>query len=56
MAQAMTLVGLDVHARQTHAAVLGRQTGELRYCRLRMAPEEVVTFLAGSARAGVGGL
>ena len=47
MAQAMTLVGLDVHARQTHAAVLDRQTGELRNCRLRMAPEEVVTFLAG---------
>jgi hypothetical protein len=30
MAQAMTLVGLDVHARQTHAAVLVRETGELR--------------------------
>jgi transposase len=43
----MTLVGLDVHARQTHAAVFDRETGELRVCRLRMAPEEVVTFLAG---------
>jgi transposase len=43
----MTLVGLDVHARQTHAAVLVPDTGELRGCRLRMAPEEVVSFLAG---------
>ena len=47
MAKAMTLVGLDVHARQTHAAVLVVETGELRSCRLRMAPEEVVSFLAG---------
>jgi transposase len=42
----MTLVGLDVHARQTHAAVLGVETGELRCCRLRMAPEEVVGFVS----------
>lgn len=47
MAKAMTLVGLDVHARQTHAAVLVVETGELRGCRLRMAPEEAVGFLAG---------
>jgi transposase len=47
MAQAMTLVGLDVHARQTHAAVLVLETGELRSCRLRMEPEEVVALLAG---------
>jgi transposase len=47
MAQAMTLVGLDVHARQTHAAVLDRESGELRSCRLRVAPEEVVGFLVG---------
>jgi transposase len=46
MAQAMTLVGLDVHARQTHAATLMLDTGELGGCRLRMAPEEVVGFLA----------
>src|SRR5690349_16669806 len=45
MAKAMTLVGLDVHARQTHAAVLVLDTGELRACRLRMRPEEVVSFL-----------
>jgi transposase len=47
MAKAMTLVGLDVHARQTHAATLVLDSGELRCCRLRMTPEEVVAFLAG---------
>src|SRR6185312_16261491 len=47
MAKAMTLVGLDVHARQTHAAVLHLDSGELAVSRLRMAPEEVVSFLAG---------
>jgi transposase len=46
MAEAMTLVGLDVHARQTHAAVLVLETGEMRGSRLRVAPEEVVAFLA----------
>ena len=45
MAKAMTLVGLDVHARQTHAAVLDPATGELGVSKLRMAPEEVVSFL-----------
>src|SRR5205823_10652139 len=45
MAKAMTLVGLDVHARQTHAAVLDPATGELGVSKLRMPPEEVVSFL-----------
>src|ERR671922_43060 len=45
MAKAMTLVGLDVHARQTHAAVLDPATGELAVSRLRMAPVELVSFL-----------
>jgi transposase len=45
--KAMTLVGLDVHARQTHAAVLAPDTGELRVSRLRMPPVEVVSFLEG---------
>ena len=45
--EAMRLVGLDVHARQTHAAVLDLRTGELGVSRLRMVPEEVVSFLAG---------
>jgi hypothetical protein len=43
----MTLVGLDVHARQTHAAVLDPDTGELGVSRLRMAPVEVASFLEG---------
>ena len=45
--KAMSVVGLDVHARQTHAAVLVPDTGEVRVSRLRMAPVEVVGFLAG---------
>jgi transposase len=46
MAQSMSLVGLDVHASQTHAAILDLSTGELRGVRLRMAPGRVVEFLA----------
>jgi transposase len=45
--KAMTLVGLDVHARQTHAAVLVPETGEVRVSRLQMAPVEVASFLEG---------
>ena len=45
MAQSMSLVGLDVHASQTHAAILDTGTGELRGVKLRMAPGEVVEFL-----------
>ena len=47
MAKGMTLVGLDVHPRQTHAAVLDPATGELGVSRLRMAPVEVASFLEG---------
>ena len=47
MAESMALVGLDVHAAQTQAAVLEMATGALRQVRLRMAPEEVVGFLEG---------
>jgi transposase len=43
----MSLVGLDVHARQTHAAVLIPDTGELSVSKLRMDPVEVVSFLEG---------
>ncbi len=46
MAQSMSLVGLDVHASQTHAAILDTATGELRGVKLRMAPGQVVEFLA----------
>jgi hypothetical protein len=41
-----SLVGLDVHARQTHAAVLDLVSGEPRVCRVRLVPDEVVSFLA----------
>ena len=47
MQHSMSLVGLDVHAAQTHAAILDMATGELRGVKLRMAPVEVVGFLAG---------
>ena len=40
-----TLVGLDVHAAQTHAAVLETLSGELRVRRLNGPPGEVVRFL-----------
>lgn len=43
--KATVLVGLDVHARQTHAAVLDLGSGELRERRLRVAPSEVAGFL-----------
>jgi transposase len=43
--KATVLVGLDVHARQTHAAVLDLGSGELRERRLRVAPLAVATFL-----------
>ncbi len=46
MQQSMSLVGLDVHASQTHAAIFDTVTGELRGVKLRMAPSAVVEFLA----------
>jgi transposase len=46
MVESMSLVGLDVHASQTHAAVLDVVSGELRGVRLRGAPGGVVEFLA----------
>jgi transposase len=45
-AKATRLVGLDVHARQTHATVLDRVSGEVSACKLTGAPvEAVVPFL-----------
>jgi transposase len=46
MQQSMSVVGLDVHASQTHAAILDMSTGELRGVRLRTGPAGVVEFLA----------
>ena len=45
MMQTMTWVGLDVHARSTHAAVVDAETGELRRVRLGGCADEVVRFL-----------
>jgi transposase len=47
--KAMSLVGLD--ARQTHAAVLVPDTGELRVSKLRVRPAEVVSLLEGLGAA-----
>jgi transposase len=47
MTKATTLVGLDVHARQTHAAQLDPLSGELRVSKLAMPPAEVTSFLEG---------
>src|SRR3954467_2868622 len=46
MQRSMSLVGLDVHASQSHAAILDMASGEVRCVRLRMAPGDVVGFLA----------
>ena len=43
--RSISLVGLDVHAAQTHAAILNAETGELRGVKLRVAPVDVVDFL-----------
>ena len=48
--KATSLVGLDVHARQTHAAVLDLGSGELSVRRVVGTPEEVVAFLDGLPR------
>ena len=54
--KAMPLVGLDVHARQTYAAILDPGSGELRVSRLRMAPVEVADFLEALGSRGGGRL
>jgi transposase len=38
-------VGLDVHASQTHAGILDRETGELRRRRLRGDPLVALEFI-----------
>lgn len=45
MTKTMTFVGLDVHARSTHAAAIDAQTGELRRARFGAGSEEVVGWL-----------
>jgi hypothetical protein len=46
MVQTMTWIGLDVHARSVHAAIVDAETGELRCRRLAGGIEEVVGLLA----------
>jgi transposase len=41
----MTWVGLDVHARSTHAAVIDRESGELARARFGPGAEPVVAWL-----------
>lgn len=47
MTVTMTVVGLDVHARSTHAAALNVVSGELDRARFGGGTEEVVAWLAG---------
>lgn len=49
MIQAKTLVGLDVHAAKTVAAILDAETGELRFDRLPGDREAVVSLCGGLA-------
>ena len=41
------MVGLDVHARSTHAAAIDSLSGELRRARFGPGAEEVVGWLGG---------
>lgn len=45
MTATMTWVGLDVHARSTHAAAIDRESGELTRARFGVGSEEVVAWL-----------
>src|SRR6266498_2329846 len=43
----MTWVGLDVHARSTHAAAIDRESGELTRARFGAGADPVVEWLSG---------
>jgi transposase len=43
----MTYVGLDVHARSTHAAAIDVETGELRRACFGGGSEEAIAWLGG---------
>jgi cysteine synthase len=51
MVQTMTWIGLDVHARSVHAAIVDAQTGELRRQRLGGGVEPTGFGLARAAAA-----
>jgi transposase len=50
MANAIRVVGLDVHAAETHATVLDQATGELVRRRLRGRPHELIPWLESLER------
>jgi hypothetical protein len=50
----VTYVGLDVHARSTHAAAIDVSTGELLRARFGPGVEEPVAWLQGRREAGKG--
>jgi hypothetical protein len=56
MAQTTHFVGLDVHANQTHAGILDRETGELGRRRLHGDPLVALSLIAGLGPGGTGGL
>ncbi|HEX9370348.1 MAG TPA: IS110 family transposase [Roseiflexaceae bacterium] len=47
MTETMTVAGLDVHARSTHAAAIDVRSGELRRARFGAGTDEVVAWLLG---------
>ena len=51
MLRTMTYVGLDVHARSTHAAAIDVASGELRRARFGAGSEQVVAWLDGAVAA-----
>jgi hypothetical protein len=55
MTGTMTWVGLDVHARSTHASAIDVVTGELTRARFGPGSEDVVVAV-GVAGAGASGL
>ena len=50
MTSTMTYVGLDVHARSTHAAAIDVASGELRRARFGGGSEEVIAWLQSLPR------
>ena len=50
MANGMRCVGLDVHVRETQAAVLDLGSGEVSYRRIRGRPHHVVRYLEALER------
>ena len=54
MAGTMTWVGLDVHARSTHAAAIDTMTGELTRRRFGPGTDAPVAWLQESAGSGQG--